>query len=400
MEAIAFSTWKTMVPLRVSGISASGKRVSPRLGRDDAVAVAIDHAQALGAMRGHDGMVAVLGEIGDRAGAAGGHLGDDGIGGVQHRHARRMHVLDDDALDHGQVLDRADVAQAQVVAHADVGDDGHVAAVERQAFAQDAAARGLEHGRVHVGVHEHAAELRGPLQSPVSMRRLSTYTPSELVMPTRWPAAPSRCAVRRTVVVLPLVPATATTGMRPSSPSAYMLAMMASPTLRPLPKDGFRCMRRPGAALTSTTPPCCSSSGYSTLGDDVHAADVQADHSGGRHERAAISGWTSSVTSVAEPPVLRLALLRRKISVPGRHGIGVIALFLQRGQGDVVEADLGQRGGVAVAAQRSALTCSTSWRMVWRPSPVTWADRGARPRPGCRPPPAGGSHGRGCSARR
>ena len=33
--------------------------------------------------------------------------------------------------------------------------------------------------------------------------------------------------------------------------------------------------------------------------------------------RAAISGWTSSVTSVAEPPVLRLALLRRKISVPG-----------------------------------------------------------------------------------
>ena len=68
--------------------------------------------------------------------------------------------------------------------------------------------------------------------------------------------------------------------------------------------------------------------------------------------RAAISGWTSSVTSVAEPPVLRLALLRRKISVPGRHGIGVIALFLQRGQGDVVEADLGQRGGVAVAAQR------------------------------------------------
>ncbi|MNL22773.1 hypothetical protein D3C87_1441330 [compost metagenome] len=33
--------------------------------------------------------------------------------------------------------------------------------------------------------------------------------------------------------------------------------------------------------------------------------------------RAAISGWTSSVTSVADPPVLRLALLRRKIRVPG-----------------------------------------------------------------------------------
>ena len=172
-------------------------------------------------------------------------------------------------------------------------------------------------------------------------------------MPTRWPAAPSRCAVRRTVVVLPLVPATATTGMRPSSPSAYMLAMMASPTLRPLPKDGFRCMRRPGAALTSTTPPCCSSSGYSTLSATmstpqmsrpiIRAADTRA-----RHLGMDLVGHVGGRAAGAQVGVVAQEDQRAR----GRHGIGVIALFLQRGQGDVVEADLGQRGGVAVAAQR------------------------------------------------
>jgi hypothetical protein len=77
--------------------------------------------------------------------------------------------------------------------------------------------------------------LFGPLQSPLSIWRPSTYTPSVLVIPTRRPLVDSRCEISRTVVVLPLVPVTATTGIRPSSPCGYRLSIMASPTGRPLP---------------------------------------------------------------------------------------------------------------------------------------------------------------------
>ena len=43
------------------------------------------------------------------------------------------------------------------------------------------------------------------------------YTPSVVVTPVRRPARRAACAISRVVVVLPLVPVTATTGMRPSS---------------------------------------------------------------------------------------------------------------------------------------------------------------------------------------
>ena len=38
---------------------------------------------------------------------------------------------------------RADIIEAEVIAHADVGDHGDVAAIKAEAFAQDAAARGF-----------------------------------------------------------------------------------------------------------------------------------------------------------------------------------------------------------------------------------------------------------------
>ena len=69
------------------------------------------------------------------------------------------------------------------------------------------------------------------------------------------------CAMNRVVVVLPLTPVTATIGMRPSSPSGNIMSTIASPTGRETPADGSRCIRRPGAALTSTITPPCSSSG-------------------------------------------------------------------------------------------------------------------------------------------
>ena len=63
------------------------------------------------------------------------------------------------------------------------------------------------------------------------------------------------------VVVLPLTPVTATIGTRPVSPSGKRSETIASPTGRGVPAEGSRCIRSPGAALTSTITPACSSSG-------------------------------------------------------------------------------------------------------------------------------------------
>ena len=136
-------------------------------------------------------------------------------------------------------------------------------------------------------------------------------------MPTRLPLVLSKWAVSRTVVVLPFVPVTATTGMRALSPSANIVETIASPTGRALPKEGLRCMRKPGAALISTIPARCSSIGLATVSatrstpamsrPTICAAVIM---------RAANSGCTSSVTSVALPPVLKLALLRNRIRLP------------------------------------------------------------------------------------
>ena len=54
-------------------------------------------------------------------------------------------------------------------------------------------------------------------------------------MPTLKPWQVKMCEIKRTVVVLPLVPATVTSGILPSSPAANMVDKMAPPTLRLLP---------------------------------------------------------------------------------------------------------------------------------------------------------------------
>ena len=92
---------------------------------------------------------------------------------------------------------------------------------------------------------------------------------------------------------------------------------MASPTGRGVPADGSRCMRRPGAALTSTmTPPCSSSGSADVRGHHVDAGDVQSDDLGGLDGAGGDLGMDPSVTSVAVPPVLRLALRRISTIVP------------------------------------------------------------------------------------
>ena len=114
-------------------------------------------AAALRQMGGDDRVRAVGAKEDHLATAVLRHAGDDRIDRVQHRIAASRYVLHDDALQHRQVFHGGDVVQAQVVAHADVGHYRDLAAVEGQAFAQDAATRGFKHGRVDVRVQQHVA---------------------------------------------------------------------------------------------------------------------------------------------------------------------------------------------------------------------------------------------------
>ena len=89
-------------------------------------------------------------------------------------------------------------------------------------------------GGVHLGVQQHVARALGPLQSPLSIWRPFTYTPSVLVMPTQ-ALGREQVVRRRAVVVLPLVPVTATTGMRRPGRGRRTWSTMASADGAPLP---------------------------------------------------------------------------------------------------------------------------------------------------------------------
>ena len=127
------------------------------LGDDHLVVADEDRLAARAAMPDDDRVVAVDGEVEDAAGAMRLHADHQRIVGVEHRDAVGRHDVDDAALHLGQFLRRVDFAQAEVIAVADVGDHGHVAAVEGQALAEDSAAGGFQHGRVDGRVHQHGA---------------------------------------------------------------------------------------------------------------------------------------------------------------------------------------------------------------------------------------------------
>ena len=119
------------------------------------------------------------------------------------------------------------------------------------------------------------------------------------------------------MVVLPLVPVTATMGILAFSPLMNMLSTMASPTGRGLPNEGLKCMRKPGAALISTMPARCSSMGFKIVSATRSTPAISRPTiCAAVTIRAAYSGCTSSVTSVALPPVLKFALLRSNTRLP------------------------------------------------------------------------------------
>ena len=91
-------------------------------------------------------MIAVQGEVADLARRVRLHGDAVRIVGIQDRGAVGRHNVDDATLHLGQGLDGVDLVQAEMIALADIGYHRHVAAVEAQAFAQDAAAGRFENG--------------------------------------------------------------------------------------------------------------------------------------------------------------------------------------------------------------------------------------------------------------
>ena len=88
--------------------------------------------------------------------------------------------------------------------------------------------------------------------------------------------------------------------------------------------------------------------------------------------RAATSGWTSSVTSVAVPPVERLALLRSTTRVPCAGTESALSPCTARRPMAISSKRILVREVAWPSPRRGSLfTSSTSWRTVCTPSPMT-----------------------------
>src|SRR6218665_2892521 len=126
-------------------------------------------------------------------------------------------------------------------------------------------------------------------------------------MPTRNPCWASRWAVRRTVVVLPLVPVTATRGVRPFSPSRNIVEIIASPTSRPPPH---------------TPPPPTDAPPPPGAGDDAAVGHLGVHVVG--HVGGAAAGREVGVVAQGHAAAF------------GRHGVGAQTLAGQADRSDVV----------------------------------------------------------------
>ena len=187
-------------------------------------------------------------------------------------------------LNLGELLGRVDVGNSQVIAFADIRHDGDVAVVESQPLAGGFRREAVSNTAIStLGFINTVRALCGPLQSPLSMRRspmkiavgachadaLSSASQNMVNEPRRGGFAVhagnggrSEC-VRR----------------RPPNTTGQRWPRRQGARCRP---EGSRCIRKPGAAFTSTmTPPCSFNGREMSCATTSNAGDVQADDLGG-----------------------------------------------------------------------------------------------------------------------
>ena len=329
--------------------------LAPRaFGGNHRIAIDIDRAVALGAVRGHHRVVAVGAEEDDLAGAGRRHGSDDGVGCIQHRIAIGRHVLHDDALEHRQVFHRGDEVQPQVVAFANVGDHRHGAAVKPQAFAQDAATRGFEYCCIHLGVQQHIARAFGA--TAVAAVDLAAVDVHAIGIGHAYPQALGGKEVGNQACRRGLAIGAGHSHHRNASVAArrehqihHGLANRARLAVR-----GRQVHAQAGRGVDFDNATGLLFDGVQhALADQVDAADVQPHHLRGRHGARRhvgvhiigdVGGRAASgeVGVVAQDDALAL----------GRDRVGRQPLCGETRYGNVVKADLGERCGMALAPAR------------------------------------------------
>ena len=194
----------------------------------------------------------------------------------------------------------------------------------------------------------------GPDMSPFFVSRPSTTMPSVEVIPTRRPISFMMWAIIRTVVVLPFVPVTAMIGIRDGLPGGKRPSMTGLATYCGSPSVGWVCIRKPGAALTSTIAPPVSRTGVAMSGQMKSMPATSSPTIWAAVSAiSTLSGWASIVRSIDVPPVDMLPVRASLTRVPfGRPIVEPEALGADELLGGLVELDPGQDLLVADAAAR------------------------------------------------
>ena len=196
--------------------------------------------------------------------------------------------------------------------------------------------------------------LRGPDASARISSRSSITTPSVEVMPTLRPMPLKMWLIIREVVVFPLVPVTATIGIRDGAPGGNSMSTTGLEMNCGSPMVGWVCIRKPGAALTSQMAPPVSRTGSVMSGQmKSMPGDVEPDHPGrllgdldvlGVGLEGAVDRDAAGRHVAGERELDHLAL--------GRHRVEGVALAGQHLLGGGVELDPGQHLLVADTAAR------------------------------------------------
>ena len=179
-------------------------------------------------------------------------------------------------------------------------------------------------------------------------------TPSVEVMPTLRPMPLKMWVIIREVVVLPLVPVTATIGIREVAPGGKSMSTTGLAMNCGSPIVGWVCIRKPGAALTSQIAPPVSRTG-SVMSGQMKSMPAMSRPTM-RAASSAIStfsGCASKVRSIEMPPVDMLPVSASLTISPSAGTESSVwpwsAQHLDRG---VVDLDPGQHLLVAHAAAR------------------------------------------------